>query len=71
MRGKKAANLQMIYLVMMLLVNLIKFAVLLLVWTVQGTIVVLRAVSVGSVRLGEGIAVAMWGRGLSSEHLPA
>ncbi|MFW5827830.1 MAG: hypothetical protein ACOCU4_07050, partial [Alkalispirochaeta sp.] len=112
MRGKKAANLQMIYLVIVLLVNLIKFAALLLVWTVQGTVVVIRAISVGSVRLGESIAerarrgranrlsklgeraisrgavstslqeeerlraaltyaVAMWGRGLSSEDLPA
>ncbi|MFP4409461.1 MAG: hypothetical protein ACLFPW_13150 [Spirochaetaceae bacterium] len=47
MRGKKAANLQMIYLFFMLLVNLIKLSVLIVVWFFQGLYIVGRAVSIG------------------------
>ena len=50
MRDKKAANLQMVYLLFMLLVNLIKFVVLLLLWLFQGLYVLSRALLVGTVR---------------------
>jgi hypothetical protein len=55
MRGKTAANLQLVYLLFMLLVNLIKFAVLLLVWLFQGLYFLSRALWVGTVRGTEAI----------------
>jgi hypothetical protein len=50
MRGKKAANLQMLYILFMLLVNLIKFSLLLLVWLFQGLYILARALWIGSAR---------------------
>ncbi len=49
MRGKKAANLQLIYLVVMLVVNLVKLAAMLLVGLAQALVVIARAVWIGSV----------------------
>ncbi|MFO8065507.1 MAG: DNA-binding protein, partial [Spirochaetia bacterium] len=49
MRGKKAANLQLIYLVVMLVVNLVKLAAILLVGLAQALVVIARAVWIGSV----------------------
>ena len=50
MRGKKAANLQMLYLLFILLANLIKFSVMLLIWLFQGLYILGRALWVGSAR---------------------
>lgn len=52
MRGKKAANLQMLYLLFMLLANLIKFSVMLLICLFQGLYILGRALWVGSARAG-------------------
>jgi hypothetical protein len=49
MRGKKAANLQMIYLLVMLVVNLVKLAAMLLVWTAQLLAILARAAWMGAV----------------------
>ena len=50
MRGKKAANLQMLYLLFMLLANLIKFSVMLLVWLFQGLYILGRAIWIAAGR---------------------
>jgi ribosomal protein L13E len=50
MRGKKAANLQMVYLLFMLLVNLIKLSVLLLFWLFQALYLLGRALWIGAAR---------------------
>ena len=55
MRGKKAANLQMIYLAIMLVVNLIKLAGMLMIWIFQGTVIMVRGLSIGTVRLSEDV----------------
>ncbi len=49
MRGKKAANLQMIYLLIMLVVNLVKLVAMLLIWIVQALFAVGRAAWMGAV----------------------
>ncbi|MFP4375298.1 MAG: hypothetical protein ACLFPO_13275 [Spirochaetaceae bacterium] len=49
MRGKKAANLQMIYLLVMLVVNLVKLAAMLLVWIAQALLIIGRAAWIGAV----------------------
>jgi hypothetical protein len=48
-RGKKAANLQLIYLLVLLVVKVVKLAAMLLVWLAQASVVVGRAVWMGSV----------------------
>lgn len=49
MHGKKAANLQLIYLLMMLVVNLVKLGAMLVMWLAQAMVVIGRAVWIGSV----------------------
>jgi hypothetical protein len=49
MRGKKAANLQIIYLLVMLVVNLAKLAAMLLVWIAQALVAIGRVAWIGAV----------------------
>jgi hypothetical protein len=67
MRGKKARDLQVVFMLVMLLVNLVKLAAMLLVWTAQLLAILGRAAWVGTVSGTQ--AAAELGRTLRARRL--